>query len=99
MNRIFADLPASGFEVKLPLVRRAGGVPRFVRLEPPDWRFSEDMLAQAFSPKTRVVLFNNPLNPTGTVYPRENIEMLARFCERFDAVAICDEVWEHVIFD
>ena len=87
------------YDAYLPLVRRAGGVPRFVRLEPPHWRFSEDMLARAFSPKTRVVLFNNPLNPTGTVYAREDLELLARFCERHDTVAICDEVWEHVVFD
>jgi N-succinyldiaminopimelate aminotransferase len=87
------------YDAYLPLVRRAGGVPRFVRLEPPHWRFSEEMLARAFSPKTRVVLFNNPLNPTGTVYAREHLELLARFCERHDAVAICDEVWEHVVFD
>jgi aspartate/methionine/tyrosine aminotransferase len=45
------------------------------------------------------VLFNNPLNPTGTVYSREDLDLLARFCERFDAIAICDEVWEHVVFD
>src|SRR6202043_3013144 len=56
------------YDAYLPLVRRAGGIPRFVWLEPPDWRFSEDMLARAFSPKTGVVLFNNPLNPSGTVY-------------------------------
>jgi N-succinyldiaminopimelate aminotransferase len=87
------------YDAYLPLVRRAGGVPRFVRLEPPHWRFTEDMLARAFSPKTRVVLFNNPLNPTGTVYAREDLELLARFCARHDAVAICDEVWEHVVFD
>ena len=87
------------YDAYLPLVRRAGGAPRFVRLEPPHWRFSEEMLARAFSPKTRVVLFNNPLNPTGTVYAREDLELLARFCERHNAVAICDEVWEHVVFD
>jgi N-succinyldiaminopimelate aminotransferase len=87
------------YDAYLPLVRRAGGVPRFVRLEPPHWRFSEEMLARAFSPKTRVVLFNNPLNPTGTVYAREDLELLARFCERHDAVAVCDEVWEHMVFD
>jgi N-succinyldiaminopimelate aminotransferase len=82
-----------------PLVRRAGGVPRYVRLEPPHWRFTDEMLAQAFTPNTKVVLFNNPLNPSGTVYGREDLELLARFCERFGAVAMCDEVWEHVVFD
>ena len=45
------------------------------------------------------MLFNNPLNPAAVVYPREDLELLARFCQEFDAVAICDEVWEHVIFD
>jgi N-succinyldiaminopimelate aminotransferase len=70
-----------------------------VRLEPPDWRFSEEMLARAFSPRTRVVLFNNPLNPAGTVYGRADLELLARFCVAHDAVAVCDEVWEHVVFD
>ncbi len=87
------------YDAYLPLVRRAGGLPRFVRLKPPHWRFDEDDLAAAFTPNTRIVLFNNPLNPTGTVYPREDLELLARFCERSGAVAICDEVWEHVVFD
>jgi N-succinyldiaminopimelate aminotransferase len=87
------------YDAYLPLVRRAGAIPRFVRLEPPHWRFSEEALARAFSPKTKVVLFNNPLNPAGIVFAREDLELLARFCERFDAVAVCDEVWEHVVFD
>lgn len=87
------------YDAYLPLVKRAGGVPRFVQLKPPHWRFDEDMLAQAFSPKTRVVLFNNPLNPSGTVYGREDLELLARFCAESGAIAVCDEVWEHVVFD
>jgi aspartate/methionine/tyrosine aminotransferase len=87
------------YDAYLPLVRRAGGVPRFVRLEPPHWRFSEDMLARAFTPRTKVVLFNNPLNPAGTVYGRADLDLLARFCEKSGAIAVCDEVWEHVIFD
>src|SRR4029077_14085643 len=78
------------YDAYLPLVRRAGGIPRFVRLEPPDWRFSEDMLARAFSPRTRVVLFNNPLNPAGTVYGAQELALLARFCEQYDAVAVSD---------
>jgi aspartate/methionine/tyrosine aminotransferase len=87
------------YDAYLPLVKRAGGVPRFVRLEPPDWRFDERMLSAAFGRKTKVVLFNNPLNPSGTVFARDDLELLARFCQEFDAVAVCDEVWEHVIFD
>jgi N-succinyldiaminopimelate aminotransferase len=87
------------YDAYLPLVRRAGGVPRFVRLEPPHWRFTAEMLAAAFTPRTKVVLFNNPLNPSGTVFERADLELLARFCQEFDAVAVCDEVWEHVIFD
>jgi aspartate/methionine/tyrosine aminotransferase len=57
------------------------------------------MLEEAFSDRTRVVLFNNPLNPSGSVAPPEDLELLARFCRRHDAVALCDEVWEHVVFD
>ena len=52
-----------------------------------------------FTSKTKAVLFNNPLNPAAVVYPREDLELLARYCQEFDAVAICDEVWEHVTFD
>lgn len=87
------------YDAYLPLVKRAGGVPKFVKLKPPHWRFDEAMLAEAFSPKTKVVLFNNPLNPAGVVYGREDLELLASFCIKYDAVALCDEVWEHIVFD
>lgn len=92
---LFAPL----YDAYLPLVRRAGGVPRFVTLTPPHFRLTEAALAQAFSDRTRVVLFNNPLNPAATVFPEEDLALLAAFCRRFDAVALCDEVWEHVVFD
>jgi aspartate/methionine/tyrosine aminotransferase len=87
------------YDAYLPLVRRAGGVPRFVTLTPPHFRLTEEALAAAFSPRTRVVLFNNPLNPAATLFSDEDLELLARFCVRHDAVAVCDEVWEHVVFD
>jgi len=87
------------YDAYLPLVKLAGGVPRFVKLQPPHWRFTEADLAAAFSPKTRLVVFNNPLNPTGTVYGREQLELLASFCVKYDAIAVCDEVWEHLTFD
>ncbi len=87
------------YDAYLPLVRRAGGVPRFVTLTPPHWSFTDEDLARAFSPRTRVVLFNSPLNPSGTVFARDALARLARFCVAHDAVALCDEVWEHVVFD
>jgi N-succinyldiaminopimelate aminotransferase len=87
------------YDAYLPLVLRAGGVPKFVTLKPPAFRFTADDLMQAFSPRTKVVLFNNPLNPVATVCPVEDLSMLAHFCMANDAVALCDEVWEHVIFD
>jgi aspartate/methionine/tyrosine aminotransferase len=82
-----------------PLVRAAGGTLRLIRLSPPDWRFTEAMLAEAFTPKTRLVIFNSPCNPTGTVHDRDQLELLAHFCIAHNAIAVCDEVWEHVVFD
>ena len=87
------------YDAYLPLVQLAGGIPRFVTLKPPHWQFSEEDLAAAFSPRTRLVVFNSPLNPTGVVYGREQLELLARFCVKHDAIAVCDEVWEHLTFD
>jgi N-succinyldiaminopimelate aminotransferase len=87
------------YDAYLPLVRRAGGVPRFVKLSPPGWAMDEAELAAAFSPRTRVVLFNNPLNPSASIFSQEDLALLASYCVRHDAVAVCDEVWEHVVFD
>jgi len=87
------------YDAYAPMVRRVGGVPKIVRLEPPDWRFDRAQLEAAFGPKTRLVVLNNPLNPTATVCPGEDLALLAEFCVRFDVTAICDEVWEQVVFD
>jgi N-succinyldiaminopimelate aminotransferase len=87
------------YDAYLPLVLRAGGVPKFITLKPPHFRFTEQDLAEVFSPRAKLVLFNNPLNPVATVCPPEDLTMLAHFCIANDAIALCDEVWEHVIFD
>jgi aspartate/methionine/tyrosine aminotransferase len=87
------------YDSYVPIIRLAGGVPKFLRLEPPHWRLPEDAIRAAITPKTRYVILNNPLNPAAVVYPREDLEMLGRICEEFDLIAICDEVWEHVVFD
>lgn len=87
------------YDAYLPLIRRAGGVPRLVKLSPPHWRFDRAMLAQAFGPKTRFVVLNNPINPAGLVVPKEDLQLLAEFCLAHDVIAICDEAWEQVVFD
>jgi N-succinyldiaminopimelate aminotransferase len=90
---------APAYDAYLPLIRRAGGVVRLVRLEPPTWRLTEEALRAVFNHKTKIVVFNSPHNPAAIVYPREDLELLARFCQEFDTIAVCDEVWEHVLFD
>jgi aspartate/methionine/tyrosine aminotransferase len=87
------------YDAYLPLVRLAGGVPRFVSLKPPAWRLTEAALAEAFGARTKVVVFNDPLNPAARAFDADEIALLAQYCRRFDAVAVCDEVWEHVLFD
>lgn len=87
------------YDAYLPLIRRAGGTPVLVTLQPPQWRFDRAMLEAAFSDRTRLVVLNNPINPAGVVLPREDLELLAEFCIARDVVAICDEVWEQVVFD
>ncbi len=87
------------YDAYLPLIRRAGGVPRLVKLSPPHWRFDRAMLEAAFTAKTRFVVLNNPINPAGAVLPDSDLALLAEFCVRHDTIAICDEVWEQVVFD
>jgi aspartate/methionine/tyrosine aminotransferase len=86
------------YDSYLPVIRRAGGVPRLVTLKPPRWRFDRAMLEAAFSERTRLVVVNNPMNPTGVVLPDEDLALLAEFCVAHDAVVVCDEVWEKVVF-
>jgi N-succinyldiaminopimelate aminotransferase len=87
------------YDAYAPMIRRSGGVPVLASLRPPHWRFDRAMLEAVFSERTRLVVLNNPINPAGVVLPEEDLILLAEFCVRFDAVAVCDEVWEEVVFD
>jgi len=87
------------YDSYLPMVKRAGGNPRLVRLEPPDWRIPWDELEAVFSDKTKCILFNTPMNPTGKVFSHDELTALGRLLEKFDCYAICDEVYEHLVFD
>ncbi len=87
------------YDSYLPIVRRAGGIARLVRLTPPDWRLPAAELEAAFSDRTKLILFNTPMNPSAKVFSRDELDLIARLVERHDAYAVCDEAYEHLIFD
>ncbi|MGH6616939.1 aminotransferase [Sphingomonas sp.] len=87
------------YDAYWPLIVRAGGVPKLVRLEPPEWRITAEALSAVASARTKLVIVNSPLNPTATMASDAELALLADFCVAHDAIAICDEVWEHVVFD
>lgn len=87
------------YDSYLPIVRRAGGVPKLVRLEPPTWRLPRDELAAAFGARTKLILFNTPMNPCSKVFDRDELGFIAELCLEHDAYAVCDEVYEHIVFD
>jgi aspartate/methionine/tyrosine aminotransferase len=82
-----------------PDVAMAGGIPRYVRLEGPGFTFDPGRLAAAFGPRTRAVIVNSPHNPTGKVFSREELELIAQLCRAHDVVAISDEVYAEIYFD
>ncbi|MBU6267771.1 MAG: aminotransferase [Sphingomonadales bacterium] len=90
---------APAYDAYAPMVRRCGGVPVFVPLRPPAWGYDEAAIRGAITPRTRVVMLNDPLNPMGTVAKAAELAMLARVCVEHGLLAICDEVWEEVRFD
>jgi L-glutamine---4-(methylsulfanyl)-2-oxobutanoate aminotransferase len=77
----------------------AGARPRYVSLRPPDWSFDEGELAAAFSDRTRGIIINTPNNPTGKVFARDELELIAELCQRYGAVAFTDEIYEHIVYD
>jgi aspartate/methionine/tyrosine aminotransferase len=87
------------YDSYLPMVRRAGGTPRLARLDPPHFRITREMLDAVFSARTRIVVLNNPANPAAVIFSDEDLALLAEYCVRHDAIAVCDEVWEQIVFD
>jgi aspartate/methionine/tyrosine aminotransferase len=77
----------------------SGATPRFVPLREPDWSFDPDELAAAFSNQTRAIIINTPNNPTGKVFSREELQIIARLCQQWDVVAITDEIYDRILYD
>ncbi len=78
-----------------------GASPRYVamHLDDPEFRFDPEDLRRAFSPRTKAVIVNTPHNPTGKVFTRAELELIADLCVRHDALAVTDEVYEHLLYD
>ena len=68
-------------------------------LHEPDWTFDPDELAAAFNAQTKAIIINTPNNPTGKVFTREELETIAALCQKWDVLAISDEIYEHIIYD
>jgi aminotransferase len=77
----------------------SGARPRYVRLEWPDWRMDEERLKAAFTPRTKALILNTPNNPTGKVFSRDELRLLADLCADRDVVAVTDEIYEHIVYD
>lgn len=80
-----------------PDVVLTGAVPRFVHLRGPDWSMDEEEVRRAFNDRTKAVIINTPNNPTGKVFTREELGFLAELCRKYDALAVTDEVYEHIL--
>ena len=87
------------YDTYLPVVKLLGATPVLVRLHPPKWELPRAELAAAFGPKTKAILLNTPMNPTGKVFTSAELAFIADLLVRHDAYAVCDEVYEHLTFD
>jgi aspartate/methionine/tyrosine aminotransferase len=81
-----------------PDAQLTGAKPVWVPLRPPDWRFDPDELRAAFSPRTKAIIVNTPNNPTGRVFTRDELSLVANLCQQFDAYALSDEIYEYIRF-
>jgi aspartate/methionine/tyrosine aminotransferase len=77
----------------------AGAEPIFVTLRPPDFAFDPDALRRAFALKPRAIIINTPHNPSGKVYGRDELQLIADLCIEHDVLAVTDEVYERLVFE
>ncbi len=86
------------YDSYVPMIKRSGGIPRVVAMRPPSWTWDEAELRAAFSPKTKAVVVNSPMNPTGRVLSRDEMSVLVELARRHDTYIVSDEVYEHITF-
>jgi aminotransferase len=82
-----------------PDTQLCGARVRYVTLHAPEWNFDPEELRRAFTPHTKAIILNTPNNPTGKVFTRAELEFIGALCQEFDALAITDEIYEHILYD
>jgi N-succinyldiaminopimelate aminotransferase len=82
-----------------PCISLAGAVPRFLTLSFPHFRLEEEALRELVTDRTRMIVLNSPMNPTGKVFTPGELEIIASVCQEHDLIALTDEVYEHLVFD
>jgi aspartate/methionine/tyrosine aminotransferase len=76
----------------------SGAIPRYVTLHEPDWSIDPDELRAAVTPLTRAIVVNSPHNPTGKVFRRDELELIAGLCHEHDLLALTDDIYEHIVY-
>lgn len=87
------------YDSYVPAIEMAGGLPRFYTLRPPNWQIDETELTALFTDKTKLIIVNTPHNPTGKLFNKMELELIAKLCQQHDVIAMTDEVYEHIVFD
>lgn len=87
------------YDCYMPIIRRAGGICRTIQLQPPQWNLDVTALAAAFSEKTKLLVLNSPQNPASKVYRQYELEAIAKLAQAHDVVVVCDEAYEHIVYD
>ncbi|MBL93945.1 MAG: aminotransferase [Magnetovibrio sp.] len=87
------------YDCYLPLVERAGGIPKFVQLKAPQWELPQDQFSEAFSAKTKLIILNSPHNPGSKVFSRDELQFITDLVIKNNTYVVCDEVYEHLVFD
>ncbi len=89
--------PFYGYHVSTLIAAQA--VPVYVKTDPPEWTFSEQDLERAVTSSTRGIVINTPSNPSGKVFNREELSVIARFAVRHDLFVFTDEIYEHFVYN
>jgi len=87
------------YENYIPNLATVGGIPEFITLQPPQWEITREILEPAFKKGIKAVIINSPANPTGKVWTRTELELIAQLCQQYDVYAITDEIYEYIIYE